>query len=169
MAIDERPQKRRRGSIEEDDTLSFFDDLQSSPIRLGRSFSHREPQFSFESSSQASAALFRSQSQRLPPRKMVGAYRNVTITRGRSGKYKSRLRPQSAVLTSTPKRRKVLKHVRSNGSFTVESINLTMGEETPKGNHPIQCDLDVVEETFGLDALTVTSSDSCSDMDISLD
>lgn len=168
MISEERPQKRRRGSTE-DDTLSFFDDLQSSPIRLGRSFSHREPQFTFESPTQASASLFRSQSQKLPPRKMVGAHRNVTITRGRSGKYKNRLRPQSAVLTSTPKRRRVLKPVSSKGSFTAESINPGVEVTPTKSGNPVQFDLDLAEETFGLDGLTVASDDACSDMDISFD
>ncbi|KAJ3475196.1 hypothetical protein NLI96_g11992 [Meripilus lineatus] len=116
---------------------------------------------------------------------MVGAHRNVTITRGRSGKYKNRLRPQSAVLaTSTPKRRVVLHN--PNGSFTVESINLTLpstvedvATSTPKGPKGATTmtrmgggasgDIDVGEGTLGLDRLNMSSEDSLSDMDISFD
>lgn len=184
IALEERPSKRRRPSLEDDDTLSFFDEMQiaqSSPIRLGRSLSHREAQFTFDSSSLASAHLLRSQSQKLPPRKMVGAHRNVTITRGRSGKYKNSLRPQSAVLTSTPKRRVVLQPVNSVGSFTVESLNLTLpsaveqalsstAPKSPKTKTGAdQREVDMAEETFGMDGLNMSSEDSLSDMDISLD
>ncbi len=100
---------------------------------------------------------------------MVGAHRNVTIAHGRSGKYKYRLRPQSAVITSTPKRRRVLKPVSSKGSFTVESINPGVEVTPTKSGNPVQFDLDLAEETFGLDGLTVASDDACSDMDISFD
>ncbi|PSS31105.1 hypothetical protein PHLCEN_2v2361 [Hermanssonia centrifuga] len=88
----ERPHKKRR--IQESSPSGISTLIQRDIVR---SQSHRVAR----SSASHSARVGRSQSQRIPDGRFIGAHRNITTTRGRS-----RYRPQSVVMTSTPKARK---------------------------------------------------------------
>ena len=162
----DRPLKRRRT-----DDLSL--DEMPTPTR-SRSMSIQSP------IAGNTRHVLRSQSQRLPEGHIAGVHRNVTLTRG-----SRRGRPQStAVLTSTPKTRRLLPKVnrvsepveqRSFSSLSSVSAATTISPSVSASEERVSGWLqqssnpgEVQEVTKELKGISLESHSSFSDMDISV-
>ena len=109
-----RPQKRRRISDERDSSP----EASPTPVRtrtscrprgrILRTQSHRtagvQPKHLSDAATRRDGGVLRSRSERLPPLKLRGVHRNITVTRGRKA-ASTRLEESAAVITSTPRSR----------------------------------------------------------------
>jgi len=175
----QRPQKRRRYNAESPSSATApFDPAR----RVTRSQSHRVAPKNMDLAAKSSTRVLRTRSQKLPERKpmLQGIHPNITITRGRSGSRGAFYqRSKSAVLTSTPKKRRILGDANADSS-AVSTAAVSTGKSTSFGDKVArpkadQCDLrrkhsaDLTDVTFGIDGMTLPAITTSSDMDISTD
>jgi len=181
----ERPLKKRRRIIHDSGSVNATPSPTTRAL-LGRSQSQRTPRSNINSPFQMGPSkVFRSQSQKLPQRKAVNAYRNITLTRGRGGvRTRPSGRSQSAIiLTSTPKERKRIQdHVSESTDSFAEPLS-SISFPSPPAPSPIDyssanpgrnlkrkaIDQDAADVTVGLEGMSMADEGSASDMDISLE
>ncbi|PCH37155.1 hypothetical protein WOLCODRAFT_140744 [Wolfiporia cocos MD-104 SS10] len=178
----ERPQKKRRYHSEEGPG-----EKTSTPVGVERRVTRSQSQMHSTAAVQSKVRVLRARSQRIAEKKaMLGGYPDVTVNRGHSSARKTAgQRSQSAVLTSTPKRSRILvdadvNSIRGGRGRASAPMSLATGTGSPsllvmksmrmaRGKKGAEESIGAGEVTFGIDGLTVAHTDGDSVMDITME